>query len=188
VDAPALGKLIASPPLAAGAPAPSRLQVLRHAAWRDAQAKVDELGRHAREAKVFVFPIWYAVAGAWSPATVIAFEDGSYDVREGVTPGPVVLMAVVEDSRAAIVDDAKNYAPDVALPLRNRYYVAIVVRRIERIAGIERIIDAPGISKPRREVAAGAVDAELAVAVGDLDIGELLGKVVGRLRRPRSGG
>ena len=66
MDAPALAKLIGSPPLES-APAPSRLAVLRHAAWRDAQRKVDELGRHAREAKVFVFPIWYGTGGAWQP-------------------------------------------------------------------------------------------------------------------------
>jgi hypothetical protein len=181
VEAPALANLIGSGSAAADAPAPSRLAVLRYAAWRDAKHKADELGRHAREAKVFVFPIWYGAGGSWQPATVVAFDDGSYELKEGVTPGPVVLMAVVAESRAAAVDDARHHAPDVALPLRNKHYVVVVRRRIEGVVQIERVLDAPGVAKPTR-APAGALDAELAVAVGDLDIGELLGKVVARLR------
>jgi len=183
VEAPALAKLLGSPAEErASAPAPSRLAVLRYAAWREAQRKVEELGRHARDAKVFVFPVWLGGKGTWQPATVVAFDDGSYELREGVTPGPVVLMAVVAESRSAIVDDAKDHPPDIALSLRNKYYVVVVRRRIEGVTRVERIIDAPGVGKPTRAVA-GAQDAELAVAVGDLDIGELLGKVVARLRR-----
>ena len=182
MDAPALGKLIVTAkPLGEGPPAPPRLAILKHAAWREAKGRAAELGTRSRVVKAIVFPIWRGEKD-WQRATLVAFEDGGIEVIEGASPGPVVVMAVVATSKTAVVSLAKFYAPDVLLALRNKHYVVVDVHRIDAVERIERVIDAPAVAAPKREIAALTIDAEPAVAVGDLDIAELLAQAVAKVR------
>lgn len=187
MDAAGLAKLIAGgPPVGAGVPAPARINVMKHAAWRDADQRARELGDRVRAEKAFVFPVWTragAGAGAaWEPATVVAFEDGSHVVRAGVTLGPAVVMAVVQHGRTAVIDDAVKYAASELLALRNKHYAVVDVHRVDGVERIERVIDAPAMAAPRGDAGGGGGSAvALAIAVGDLDIGELLGQIVERV-------
>ena len=188
MDAPALAKLIVTAkPLGEGPPAPPRLAILKHAAWREAKGRAAELGTRSRVVRAIVFPIWYG-EGEWRRATLVAFEDGGIELIDGASPGPVVVMAVVATSKTAVVTLAKYYAPDVLLALRNKHYAVVDVMRIDAVERIERVIDAPAVAVPKREVAPGMIDAEPAVAVGDLDIAELLAQAVAKVRVARDPG
>lgn len=183
MDAPALAKLIVTAkPLGEGPPAPPRLAILKNAAWREAKGRAEELGTRSKVVRAIVFPIWHGRGGEWQRATLVAFEDGGIELIDGASLGPVVVMAVVATSKTAVVSLATLYAPDVLLALRNKHYVVVDVHRIDAVERIERVIDAPAVAAPKRAIAAATVDAEPAVAVGDLDIAELLAAAVAKVR------
>ena len=150
-------------------PPPSRLKFGQYRDWREAYERALAIGAKSQQRKAIVFPVWYCsnesedATTDWSAATVVLFDDESYDLFEKHLPGDAVVIASVEHTRLGFLAPSVHYAPDVRLPYRNDNFVTVESSRVDRVITIDREIAGTPVPKPTRQVAAFAVDAELAV-------------------------
>jgi hypothetical protein len=156
-------------------PPPSRLNFGRHRAWQAAYERALQMGQVSRLREALVLPVWYGSNPAdvperlWMPAVAVGYDDDSNEVYEEATLGGVVVVARLEEAVIGFIMPSRFYAPDMKLPYRNAHYVAVESRRIERVIGIEKLVEARLQPEPRYDVAAFATDAEPAVALDGLD-------------------
>jgi hypothetical protein len=145
------------------------LNVFHYSAWRTAYEKAIEIGCNTELRDALVFPVWCcsnesvdAIAD-WTSATLISFEDESYELYENTSLGGTVVLARVEQARLGFIVLSRSYAPDIKLPYRNKHYAALESRRIEHVTAIEQVTAAEPAPMPQREVPAFSTDAEPAI-------------------------
>jgi hypothetical protein len=160
------------------------LNVFHYSAWRAAYDKAVEIGCNTELRDALVLPIWYcsneseeAVAD-WTSATLVSFEDESYDLYENTSLGGTVALARVEEARLGFIVLSRSYAPDIKLPYRNKHYAAVESRRIEHVTAIDQVISAEPAPRPQREVPAFSTDAEPALLLA-----AIAPDLAGRMRR-----
>jgi hypothetical protein len=156
-------------------PPPSRLAFARHRAWQAAYERALQIGNETAVRPALVFPVWLCSnqddepSRDWALAVVAVYDDDSYELYEKATLGGFLVLARIEEARIGFIMPSRFYASEIELPYRNEHYVAVESRRIERIVGIDRIVNAATVSAPTRTVPAFVDDAEPAVALDSVE-------------------
>jgi hypothetical protein len=165
-------------------PPPSRLDFGKRRAWQAAYERALALGRRTREREVLVVPVWYGpnradVAEAvWEPAVAVACDEDSRQIYEETRLDGMVVVARIEEDVVGFIMPSHYYGALMKLPYRNAHYVAVESERIEGVKEIVRVVEAPAVGKPARDLPAYSEDVEPAVAVDGLD-----GALTARVRR-----
>lgn len=156
-------------------PPPSWLEPSRRRAWKAAFERARQLGATSETRSAVIFPVWLCAneddvpRREWAQAVCVTWDDGAPELYEGASMESVVVVAQLEEARIGFLMPSRFYGPGVELPYRNEHYVAVESRRIERVAGVNRVVHAEPAPAPSREVAAFTTDAEPGIALEGLE-------------------
>ncbi len=174
-------------------PPPSRLNWGEHRAWRAAYEQALQLGQRTHEREVLIVPVWYGPnlghdvpEPVWEPAVAVGYKEDSRQIYEGTRLDGMLVLARVEEAVIGFVMPSHFYGAQMKLPYRNDHYAAVKSDRIERVTEILRVVEAPPLTAPARDVPAFTDDVESAVALDSVDAGlaARARRLVERLRVP----
>ena len=168
-------------------PAPAIYHLRQRAAWKEALERALAIGGGAEVREALVAPVWFCsnlddIPGStWEPATLVAFDDGKFELHERKRVSAIAL-AIVEHARLGFLVRSRDFAPSVALAMRNEHYGALESRRIERVREITREFGGTDVPIPERDIPPFAIDATPARVADDPAIAERVAAACARVR------